>query len=402
MTSFFHDLEDQLRAAARERTSGVGAPSPETAPRRGRRWRWLAGGARLVPVAMAVAVTLAVVLGALVLLGHRGGQPPAPPASGGPDSAFSALVQKTPKAQLKREFALISAASNKVERLPACRTKPLNQPRIATGAPAQALLSTLGVLRRPATPADRVDPGRFGLGGPGMTIYPNAARRALITAGRTYYILPIHVAASGAYPSARCFTLEQQALRQALPTIAAKLRTPTLALQAAFIDYNRRLSAAPAQDGVCVLASFGRASSTDCGEPLSAIRRPIIPTDDGGAYSGVVPDGVGWVTLRFPATASHAAISVTGVVRDNLFVARPPAGVAPTVSAEPTVVWRGDDGKVLKSFTPPSPAALRKLCLERPEACAGTMSLYELVELGVGGETHRQARRPQRVRIAVE
>ena len=375
MTSFFHDLEEQLRAAAHERTSGLGAPSRQKPPRRGRRRRWLADGARLVPVAVAVAVTLAVVGGALVLLGHRGGQPPTPPASGGPGNAFAALVQKTPKAQLKREFAFISAATNKVTNLPACRTRPPTQVPLVHHAPGQALLSTLGVLRRPATRADSLDIRALGLSGPGMEIYADGARRALSVGRTSYYIVPIHVAASGQFPSATCFSLEARALRNALPAIPATLRTATVALQAAFIDYDRRLSATTPEDGVCIIARAGNGSSTECGEPLRAIRRPIIPSNDNGTYTGVVPDGVASVMLDFPATATHAASSLTGVVHNNLFVARPPGGAPLKATGEPRVFWRAADGKVLKSLTPPSAASLENLCLNHPEQCASTMSL---------------------------
>lgn len=367
MTSFFHDLEEQLRNAAQQRTSGADAARTDSV-RPGRRG-WLAGGARAVPVVAAVAVALAVLVGGLVLLGHRGGQAPTPPASGGPDNTFAALVEKTPKAQLKREFTLIAAATRKTANLSACHTPRLNTGTIAKGAvPGRTLLSTLGVLRRAATLADRIDPKAFGLGSPGMTIYPDGARRARTVGQTTYWIVPIHITPAGNYPSAACAALQGQALTQALPTIPAKLRAPTVALQTALIDYDRRLANTTPQYGVCVLSEAGTGSSSECGEPLSAIRRPIVPSDAGGSYSGVVPDGVASVTISFPATASHAARSVTGAVRGNLFVVRGPKAPLKMTTA-PTVVWRAADGKVLKRLVPPSPASLKKLCLNHPQVC---------------------------------
>lgn len=373
MTSFFHDLEEQLRTAAHQRLAEGDAPrrlNGTDEPPRPRRRRWLAGGARLLPVLVAVGVTLAVVVGALVLLGHRGGHRPTPPASGGPDNAFAALVEKTPRGQLKRESAFIAAASKNVANRPACRPPTANTGAIVRGAaPGKALLSTLGVLRRPATPADRIDPKLFGLGGPGMTFYLDGTRHARTIGKTAYYVVPIHVTPVGDYPSAACAALQAQALKQSLPTIPAKLRGPTVALQAALIDYDRRLSRTTPQDGVCILSRAGRGNSSECGEPLSAIRRPMVPSDDGGSYSGVVPDGVASVTLSFPATASHAATSVTGAVRDNLFVVRGPR-TPTTVISVPTVTWRAADGRVLKRLTPPSPASLKTLCLNHPETCA--------------------------------
>ncbi len=154
MTSFFSDLEDQLRAAAREHTSGTSAPSPQKPPRPGPRRRWLASGARLVPVGLAVAVALAVLVGALVLLGHRGGQSPAGPAAH-PANGIAALIQHTPTPQLHRELALMGAATKKVLGSPACHVAETFTAHQIHGRPGQDLLSTLGVLRRPATAADR-------------------------------------------------------------------------------------------------------------------------------------------------------------------------------------------------------------------------------------------------------
>jgi hypothetical protein len=43
--------------------------------------------------------------------------------------------------------------------------------------------------------------------------------------------------------------------------------------------------------------------------------------------------------------------------------------------APPTMVWYGADRKVLKTVTPPSQAAMKKLCLDHPRACAQLFSV---------------------------
>src|SRR6185437_14749925 len=111
-------------------------------------------------------------------------------------------------------------------------------------------------------------------------------------------------------------------------------------------------------------------------------QRPLIPSDDNGTFSAVVPDGVATVTITFRATASHAARSVTGVVHNNMYVVRAP-GIPLQVANEPTVVWRAANGTELKHFTPPSPRALKKLCLNHPERCATTMVLEGSSSSGV-------------------
>ena len=227
MTSFFHDLEEQLRSAARRQTSGAGEASPDMpvhSPPPRRRWRWLAGGARALPVAVAVAVTLAVVVGALVLHGHRGGQSPTPPASGGGGNAFATLILKTPKAQLQRELALMGAATKTVQRSAACRVaQPRTAPQIH-GVPGQALLSTLGALRRPASAADRRARGSISVMGPGVAVYAGAARRVATIAGTRYYIVPIRQDPAAGVPSRRCFALQKAVLVKALPTFPEALR----------------------------------------------------------------------------------------------------------------------------------------------------------------------------------
>jgi hypothetical protein len=380
MTSFFHDLEDQLRTAADERTSGGHAPGqpPRPDPPRHRRWRWLAGGARALPVAMAVAVTLAVLVGALVLLGHRGGQSPTPPASGGPASAFATLVEQTPGAQLLHEFALIGAATKKVQASAACHVPP---PRVAPqihAAPGQALLSTLGVLGRPATAADRLPRGAGPIMGPGVSVYAGATRRAARIGGTSYYLVPIRQDLAGGFPSARCFTLQKAALDKAVPTLPAALRTPVREIEAAVIAYVNAQAAKHPTDAVCEVTAQRNGGGFSCSHTTAEIQHGLYPDDDNGVFNGIVPDGVASVTVSFREARDPRFRSVTTAVHGNVYAA--PTGYSGALKpGSATVVWRAADGRVLRTYSEPAVASLRQLCRQEPDACVPALALATTV-----------------------
>jgi hypothetical protein len=372
MTSFFHDLEEQLRTAAHERTSGAPGdaarpgPRPRPHPRRG--LRWLAGGARAVPVVASVAVAVVVLVGALVLLGHRGGQSPTPPASGGPDTALAALVLNTPKAQLRHEVALIGSATRKVQASAACRVaRPRTAPQIHA-APGQALLSTLGVLRRPATPADRLPAGLGSAMYPGVSFYAGAARRAARIRGATYYLVPIRQDPAGGVPSTRCFALQSAALAKALPTFPRALRSPVRRLQAALIAYDTRLAAQRPTDAVCVVTAQRNGGGMGCSDTAGQIRNGLFPEDDNGVLSGLVPDGVASVRLSLPGR-SAVAIVHSNFYATNVGVSRPlkPGSI--------TVTWRAADGRIIRSYAEPPMSSVKQVCRQHPDACISAVAL---------------------------
>jgi hypothetical protein len=376
MTSFLKDLEDQLRTAAHQRTSGGHAPAEPPQPdppRRGRGpRRWLAGGARALPVAIAVAVTVAVLVGALVLLGHRGGQSPTSPASGGPGDAFARLILNTPKARLRRELELMATATRKVQGNSACR---IAQPRTVAQihrAPGQQLLSTLGVLRRPPSAADRLPAGSMSGMGPGVAAYAGAARRAATIGGTSYYIVPIRQDPASDLPSSECLALERAALDKALPTFPESLRSPIRQLSATVIAYEASLAAKAPNDAVCEVTVQHNGGGISCGESVDQIRRGLFPDDDNGTSSGLVPDGVASVTLSFPAAAGRTARSVSATVHGNVYAAA--TGISgPLKPGSPTIVWHASDGHVLRTYSVDSPASLRALCREHPDTCIGAV-----------------------------
>ncbi len=228
MTPFFDDLERQLHSAARARPD-VAADAPPAAPRRRRRWGWLGA----VPALAAVAVTRVIAGAALLLFGHRTPRAPVQPSSG-----LSSTLVHTPAPQLRRELAYIRRATRRVLQSRACQTTAPAGPTFIHGSPDRTLLSTVGVLRRPAEPSDRL--AAQWLGGDGQ-VYAGFIRRSLIARGVSYYVIAARNIFSASVPSDRCFALQTQALHTYAGKIPAALRAATLTLQAQFMSYDRRL-----------------------------------------------------------------------------------------------------------------------------------------------------------------
>lgn len=366
MTSFFHDLEDQLRAAAHQRASGEPARADD-AQRSPSRRRWLAGGARLLPAGIAVAIALAVLVGSLVLLGHR--QSSTPPAPVNPASSLDQILRTTPPAQLRREAAYLSAAIGPVQRSGPCRPSLSQRVTEIHHAPGSALLATIGVLRRPETTGDALPHGALS-GGRGEQVYAGATRRALVADGTSYYVVPERSDPAAAAPSSRCLALQAAALRRALPQIPASLRAQTAALQAAFIATERQLAARGPEDVICVVTQSRNAGSSGCGATVAQIRSGTSPDDQQGTFSAVVPDGVATVTLQFPSARGRPARSVTATVHGNVYAVRVAGESSGRPTTSPVAIWRSAQGRVIRTVTQPSPAAAAKLCREHPVECA--------------------------------
>ncbi|HXO09129.1 MAG TPA: hypothetical protein VN880_13905, partial [Solirubrobacteraceae bacterium] len=209
MSPFFDDLEEQLRKAARVRAAG----KRQEPARRGE--RPVRAGLRAAPVLAAIVVALAVVGGAL-LLAHAGTRRPlastTPPAGGG----VGAIIANTPKRQLVRELAYISAATRETLRSPTCRLDQPTGVSIVHGSPSQSLTSVLAVLNRPRTPADRLNPELLA-GTP--DVYAGHLRLALSAGGASYFVVPARYDRSAWLPSDRCFDMQLAALRAYLPHI---------------------------------------------------------------------------------------------------------------------------------------------------------------------------------------
>jgi hypothetical protein len=363
MSSFFDDLEAQLRAAARARTGAAGE-TPPTAPSRTPRRRRLRAGLRSVPVVIAVASTVAVVAVALLLgvARHHGAAPPTVPAAGG-GGLGSLFGKSTPK--LRREGAYIAAADKQAGRTAACRTAPVREPARAPGAPGGELISILGVLRRPATAADAV-PG--GLAREGMTdLYTRYLRRAQVAGGLTFYVVPARSRGFNGLPSVACLAAEDAALRRALPQIPPSLRTGTLALESKLETFYGRARAQRPQDVMCIVVTASNGGGESCGLPAAEILHGAAAENQLGVLTGIVPDGVATVTLRFPAAGHRPARSLTATVHGNVYAVPAPRGISS--GAQPAVIRRAAGGRLLSTYVPPTRAQLLRLCRRDPLEC---------------------------------
>jgi hypothetical protein len=353
---------ERLVTGSADAAAGVG----ELPPARRRRRGWLRTSIGVVPVLAAVLVPLAVVGAALTLLGRGGhGTPPTPPAGGG----IGGLIAHTPQRQLRREVAYIEAATTSVLNTKTCRLKPA--PKGVTfviGSPGADLLSILGVLRRPATPADRLQGLQNLLAGT-PDIYRSHVRRAFSSAGTSYYIVPTRTDRAISTPSDRCFALEAAALDRELPKIPASLRQQTRELASAMIAYIRGVVTHAPRDGICLVTAGSNENGGSCGIAAAQIESGEATQDDNGTYIGIVPDGVATVTLTFPASAGHPGRSVTTPVRSNVYAVFVAHDLPLNAHSTPTVIWRTAQGRVLKRIAPPTAADEAALCRREPIAC---------------------------------
>jgi hypothetical protein len=381
MSSFFDQLEAQLRAAARSRTGTDPDPDPTAAPARRSRWSWLRAGLRGAPVAVAVGTTVVIVVAALVFLGRGKGPASPTPASHPAPSAgwtpYASLIAAWAHAP-RQELRYLNQAENAALRAPACRGSeqgPQALPNIH-GTPSRSLLSQLAILRRPATAADRVPASSLqGIGG----MYIGAARLALRTGGASYYLVPAKSDPRAGQPGPACLAARRAALHRLLPGIPASMRAGALKLQADQIAAEQSMFSRPAQDMVCFVVVGHNYGSTSCGETAAQLRNGQLPQASGSGsgsgqftQAGIVPDGVATVAVTW-ATPGHHHVTMTALTHDNVYVmSAPPNGA---VSA---MTWRAADGRVVKVVSGHTGANVTRLCRQRrsPKCIAALALAY--------------------------
>jgi hypothetical protein len=192
------------------------------------------------------------------------------------------------------------------------------------GTPSQSLLSILGVLRRPATPADALPAGvKAFLTKPilnplGREIFVNYIRRARVISGTAYYVMPAVYTGCGAFKSREGVMLEDV-----------------------------RSGGGGGGGGAGGAAQIEQGSSYGTGPPGGFGRTTITM---------LVPDGVASVTLRYPAgkiggfDRHHApAFTVTTNVVGNLLVVTVPRG-GNRLMAPMTMTWHSASNTTVKTF----------------------------------------------------
>jgi hypothetical protein len=268
----------------------------------------------------------------------------------------------------------------------------LQQPSGTTyipGSPGRELLSILGVLSRPATPADRFNPHGVGSF---PDVYRAYVRRASSADGVSYYIVPARYDRAAVSPPARCFGLLVAALTRYIPKIPTALRQPTREIGTAYIAYLRSLAREAPRDAIYLVYVAGDGDGSSGQWTLKGIQDGFATQNSlgtpMGTFSGVVPDGVATVTLDLPAIGRQPAHAVTTRVEGNVYVVHA-SGLSHS-QVSPTVIWRSPDGRVLKRMST-SPAANRAyVCKRSPVACL-LVSLLQESSSGSGSSPVRSA-----------
>ena len=309
-----------------------------------------------------VAVAVVGVLAGYVLFGS-GGPTPQPVPAAQLSGNISTIIRHTPPRRLHREVEYIRSAEKSALGSEACEVKspyagfPFDDKvTYLTGRPGRDLRSLLGVLRHPATRADRVTPTLASAVGGVPGVYRHWVREALTADGVTYYIVPTRSDRAGLIPSSSCVARQTAAITREMASSPQHLRQTTLALQAALRGYLEKLLPL---DTVCLVSICRNVpggvanGSSDCGISAAQIKRTFWNSEGQGVYAGIVPDGAATVQLSLNATSIRRA--GTGTVKNNVFVVHAKHGASANPLAQPTITWRNANGQLVKRFASPTP-----------------------------------------------
>lgn len=330
--SLLPEIRDQLRDAAARQADG-----PPEAPRR-RHWR----SARTD--ALAVAVSAALIAGvAAVILSAGHGRPSSPHLSL-PRTSHHGSLGGPPRQELRYLTQAFVQAAN---RSPTpCPSGPPWLPVKTHSQLGRALLSTVGVLRRARTRHDGLPATLQGLGG--GSIYIDYVRRARVSDGVSYYVVPVTaMLMSNTYRFPGCYPAIRSALKADLPRVPVGLRAATLALEAKQASEQRRLERLGDHPGVCLVEASRQGQAASCGDTLSQLKRFGLISWI-GVLAGIVPDGVASVTVEYPSVNGRPAQTATSRVIGNVFVT--PTGGRGFRTLRPAMIWRAADGAIIRKI----------------------------------------------------
>lgn len=220
-------------------------------------------------------------------------------------------------------------------------------PKTLEGAPSQALLADLAVLRRSSTATDTLPRSLRGNAPSGRFV--KYIRLAASGDGLSYYIVPSSSPSqsAGFVISPRCITAEMTAVRAEARGLPGAVRAKTLALSARAIAQQRLMSARQTGDGVCLLfAGRDHVNGGSCGATASDLKRWGM-TSTMGKIAGIVPDGVAAVRVHVPADNGLRATTVHAKVVNNVFIT--PIEESFGFRRQPKVVWLSASGKVINT-----------------------------------------------------
>jgi hypothetical protein len=370
-------LARQIRSALQERLAGL-HPSEDLLARvlahdgpalrsgRGRssRPRWLESGVLVTAISTTIAIAIAVIAIVSLHAAHR--QPSTQPPSGQPPSGPTLPLHPSHQ-QLQEETYLDKTEGTLLRRDSACFRvtlgggSPGRKPSLSNGSPPQPLLSILGVLRQPATAADKLPPRIIGIPPrvfptgtipPFHDVYVRYIRYARHRDGANYYLVP---AANVNYRlpiPARCYSKYRALFRHELSTIPRRLQAGTLALEPRFLA-SLRQSTLPFP-GVCLdaLNSTGNGGGCGGGSTVSDIEEGHTLTSGapGGVpvVSGLAPDGVRTVTFFYHGRYPGRPLTVLAI--NNVFILHDPQDRLPDNGFPYMLVWRASNGSLVKTI----------------------------------------------------
>lgn len=284
-----------------------------------------------------------------------------------------AANSKHDRAALHRELIaarLINRAMQHVQhRHRSCRPSfnPYPSPRFTDARPSDALLNAIGVLRRPATDADRVDLNwpfaAFARG-----IYRNWIRTATAADGRQFIVLAAQDRARPRDVPRSCLTLEHAELKRLLVHHGPAVAGVALRMQRRIDREEHPRGGFKPAEAIFLFdrSPDGHLGAGGGGVDLAWFARNGLFYSSGSfdrrtTLSGLVPDGVESIDFTFARTVPRgphrdpkvypSAITLTVRVQDNVVSAdvdRPVPDAFPT-----RMVWRRADGSVLRIVRSP-------------------------------------------------
>ena len=302
------------------------------------------GGSR-VAVRLRVAGAMALLIVAWALLGSQG------------------AAARGPSARVLREQRYVETAVLKGINGPACAREHVAATN--TGPPPASLLSILGVLRLPATAADKVP---LPIVAHQSDVYVNYIRFARSAFGISWYVW-VAGPPEAFFPPAnetRCLAAQAADFHGELPSIPKNLRSATTRIFNAQLRAERTRDGEPPRPPGVELFGLSPGGGGAGGGGLDAAeiaQRGSWGSSSGGTgnnpeltrFNGIVPDGVATVTLQYPAgkvggfsRRTAPAVTITAHAVNNVVVVSVRRAGAQALRV--TTTWRAADGTIIKTI----------------------------------------------------
>jgi hypothetical protein len=271
---------------------------------------------------------------------------------------------KPPSAREQREENYVEKAILKGINGPACVREYV--PATNTGTPPASLFSILGVLRLPATVADKVP---LQIASHQTDVFVNYIRFARSAFGVNWYVW-VAGPPQGFLPPAnenRCLAAQSADFRSELPGIPKALQSTTTQMFDVQLRAERSHDAQPTRPPGVELFGLNPGGGGGGGGGATAAeieQHGSWGSSSGGTganpgltrFNGLLPDGVATVTLHYPAgkvggfsRRTASAVTITAHAVNNVVVVSVPRAGDQATNAV-TTTWRAADGLIIKTI----------------------------------------------------